>query len=118
MAHVRRKFYDLQVAHKSPDPARQTGRADFPHQMFSTTFDAQCGEVKDVAKFFQALGPQDTGSQLGHIIWGRPSYSEFKNAIRSRSFRQTAFSSDGVRPGSVTAQVARALAFISRSTLA
>ena len=26
-----------------PLPAHQTGRADFPHQMWSTTFDALCG---------------------------------------------------------------------------
>jgi hypothetical protein len=33
-----------------PVPAHRTGRAELPHQMFSTTFEAQCGEVKDVAK--------------------------------------------------------------------
>jgi hypothetical protein len=37
------------VAH---NPLHGSGLADFPHQMFSTTFDAQCGEVKDVAKSF------------------------------------------------------------------
>jgi hypothetical protein len=26
-----------------PLPAHQTGRADFPHQMWPTTFDALCG---------------------------------------------------------------------------
>jgi hypothetical protein len=34
------------------DPLHGSGRAGFPHQMFSTTFDAQCAEVKDVAKLF------------------------------------------------------------------
>ena len=34
------------------DPLRRSGQALLTHQMFSTTFDAQCAEVKDVAKLF------------------------------------------------------------------
>jgi hypothetical protein len=36
--------------HDFPSP-RRTGRADFPHHMLSTTYDALCGEVKNVAKW-------------------------------------------------------------------
>jgi hypothetical protein len=32
-----------------PLPSHQTGRADFPHQMWSTTFDALCGLATYVA---------------------------------------------------------------------
>jgi len=35
-------------------PLHGSGRADFPHMMFLRTSDAECGQVKDVAKARQA----------------------------------------------------------------
>jgi hypothetical protein len=34
------------------DPLHRFGQAAFPHQMWLRTFDAECGEIKDVAKWF------------------------------------------------------------------
>jgi len=39
----------IMIAH---NPLHGSGQAELPHQMLSAAFDAQCGELKDVAKWF------------------------------------------------------------------